>query len=290
MTTKEFYLFANPGKPETVAAVKALADALLEKGCGVLLDTWLFERLSIGRPCAIQNIDSSLCAIITFGGDGTLLRTLPSAAAKGVPVLGVNMGHTGFLLETDPHELLQAIDRLIQGRYAVEERMMLRCIINGEFTALVMNEAALTRGQNPSSLVVDVLTGDERVFSIHGDGVMVSTPTGTTGYSLSAGGPVIHPSIYCQVIVPISSHIMHHRPVVLPKDSIIRLKVMENRGRMHQVSIDGQIVMDLTTDTEIVIQAADTPARFIRFSEQKFLTRLQQKQTEWSNHAYGGNL
>src|SRR5690606_16155819 len=144
---------------------------------------------------AIHDIDSGLCAIITLGGDGTLLRTLPSAAAKGVPVLGVNMGHTGFLLETNPHDLLLAIDRLIHGNYTVEERMMLHCVINGEFTALVMNEVALTRGQNPSSLVVDVLTGEERVFSIHGDGVLVATPTGTTGYSLSAGGPVIHPSL-----------------------------------------------------------------------------------------------
>lgn len=290
MSGKRFFLYANPGKPDTVSAVRTLSHTLLEKGYVPVLDGWLFDIIHTGERCDLKDAGPTLDALISIGGDGTLLRALPAAAENRIPVLGINMGHTGFLLETDPSDLRHIADRLIQGQYHIEERMMLRCVINDTYSTLVMNEVALTRGHNPSSLIVDIMTGDELVYSVHGDGVLVSTPSGTTGYALSAGGPVIHPALACHVIVPICTHIMHQRPVILPPDSEICLAVRENRGNMHQISIDGQIVLDLTTDTEVHLQRASETAQFIRFGQQRFLTRLRQKQTEWSNHVYGGNI
>ncbi|HSK70038.1 MAG TPA: NAD(+)/NADH kinase [Candidatus Limnocylindria bacterium] len=288
MGQRTFFLFANPGKPESLGTVGAAARMVAEQGCRVLMDGWLHGRLGIGEPMGIADMPAEASAVIALGGDGTLLRALPAAAQKRVPVLGINVGHTGFLLEAAPDNLEDAIGRLLRGEYHVEERMMLRCQINGGRIELVMNEIALTRGQNPSSIVADVHADGERVFTIHGDGVLVSTPTGTTGYALSAGGPVVHPGVDCMTVVPISSHVMHHRPMVLPPQARIRLRVLNNRGSLHQVSMDGQIVMDLTTDTAIDVIRAPQTARFIRFGEERFLTRLTQKQTEWSNNRFGG--
>ena len=290
VSAERFFLFANPEKPETVPTVRELVLTLMQKGCVAVLDDWLHDLIQIGEPKGKASLDSSISAVISIGGDGTLLRILPDAAIKGIPVLGVNMGHTGFLLETDRDDLLLMTDLLINKNYTIEERMMLRCSVNGTFSSLAMNEVALTRGHNPSSLVVDVMAGDELVYSIHGDGVLVSTPSGTTAYALAAGGPVIHPALACLVIVPICSHIMHQRPVVLPDQSVVSFTVRANHGKMHQISIDGQIVLDLTSDTIAIVSKAAETARFIRFGRQRFLTRLRQKQMEWSNQVYGGKL
>jgi NAD+ kinase len=285
---KCFFLYANPGKPETIPVVAAFAELLLKHNCDILLDTWLYEHLGIGRACKADNLDRSVHAAVSFGGDGTLLRILPWLAKNSVPVLGVNMGHTGFLLELEPGDLHGMVNRLITGDYDLQERLMLSCSIHGQGEFLVMNELALTRGQNPSSIVVDVTYQDERIYTIHGDGVLVSTPTGTTGYSLSAGGPVLHPDVPCRVVVPVCSHIMSQRPVVLPAHGEIRLAVCGKRALCHQISLDGQLVINQETNSQVTITSSAQPARFIQFSPQRFLTRLHQKQLAWGNNIYGG--
>ena len=285
-----FFLYANPEKPETIEAVRAFADLLSQRQCEVLLDTWLYELLQTGKPFTTAQLDESIQAVVCFGGDGTILRLLPHLAVKQIPVLGVNMGHTGFLLQISPEEVPDIIDRFINRDYQVLERSMLACSINNDSLYLVMNEFALTRGQNPSSIVVDVFYQNELVYTIHGDGVLVSTPTGTTGYCLSAGGPVIFPGIPCHIVVPICSHIMHQRPMILPQAGEVRLRVRMNRGIRHQISMDGQIVLDLEKSSEVVITQATETARLIHFAPEQFLTRLQFKLRKWSNHVYGGNI
>lgn len=285
---QNFFLYANTGKPETLPAVRKVAEALLTKQAGVFLDHWLFEHLGIGISGSLAQLRGASHAVICFGGDGTLLRVLPTLAARGLPVIGVNMGHTGFLMETSPEDLISNLDRLIAGDFTIHQRGLLSCVINGGAENLVMNEVALTRGSNPSSLVLDVSFEGELVYTIHGDGVLVSSPTGTTGYCLSAGGPVAHPEVACRVVAPICSHIMHQRPMVLPGDGEITLRVRANRGMAHQISMDGQMVMNLEGNSEVFITPSSHTAGFIRFEPQRFLTRLHQKQMEWSNHVYGG--
>lgn len=286
---QRFFLYANPGKPETFPFVRLFAEQLRSSGCEILMDPWLHDILGQGLPLHPDNLDPGMEAVVSFGGDGTLLRILPLLARLEIPVLGVNLGHTGFLLETGPDDLANIVARLAKREYSVQRRAMLSCVVIGNGSYLVMNEVALTRGKNPSSLVVDVLYNEELVFTIHGDGVLVSTPTGTTGYSLSAGGPILYPDVPCHVVVPICSHILHQRAVVLPQTGEIRLAVRANRGMMHQICMDGQIVLDLETNSEVIITPAVETARFIRFKPQQFLARLQQKQLEWSNHENGGN-
>lgn len=286
---RSYFLFANSGKPETIPVVKSFANECLFRDCKVYLEGWLRDLLGIGQAMKINELNDSIDAVVSFGGDGTLLRVLPSAARNRVPVLGVNLGHTGFLLEIEPDEMAFALEEMLNHRHKVYSRSMLSCRVSDLAPQLVMNEVALTRGQSPASLIVDVWYNDELVYTIHGDGVLVSTPTGTTGYSLSAGGPIVSPSVPCQVVSPICTHIMHQRPVVLPSGGTIRLNVRKNRGLKYQLSLDSQKVYELDADQQIVIKPAEETARFIYFKPQRFLERLRIKQMEWSNHIYGGD-
>lgn len=285
---QRFFLYANTGKPEALPSARRLIQLLAQRNAQVMVDAWLYEQLGMGIPSGIDELTGDTQAVVCFGGDGTLLRILPALAIKELPVLGVNTGHTGFLMETGPEGLFTQLDRLLAGDYQVSRRAMLSCSVNGVGETLVMNELALTRGNNPSSLVVDVAYNEELVYTIHGDGVLISTPTGTTGYCLSAGGPVLHPEVPCHVVVPVCSHIMHQRPVVLPDSGTITLRVRANHGTTHQINMDGQIVYHPEAGSEVIIRKSNHQAGFIRFESQRFLSRLHHKQLEWSNHVYGG--
>lgn len=283
-----FFLSANPEKPETILAARDFARLCAGRNCDVLMDGWLHRQLGLGRLSSCADMSPDLTALVSFGGDGTLLRVIPHAVSKGIPILGVNMGHTGFLMEISPVSLPGALDRILDGDFFIFERAMLDCDINGAHRNLAVNEFVLTRGINPSSLVLDVTHNDELVYTIHGDGVLVATPTGTTGYTLSAGGPVIEPTVPCIVIVPVCSHIMNQRPIVLPDTGEVKVRARSSKSAAHQICIDGQIVYNLEEGSTTGIRKAAAAARFIRFQPQRFLTRLHDKQMEWSNNVYGG--
>lgn len=287
ISLRRFFLFANPGKPETFLDVEEFTWRCLEQGCQPVMEGWLHDFIKWGQRGSLDDL-AGVDAIISFGGDGTLLRTVPQAARAGIPLLGVNLGHTGFLLEQDPGKMDEALRRLMADDFTIYERPLLSCQINDDAARLALNEVSLTRGQNPSSLVVDVFFENELVYTIHGDGVLVASPTGTTGYALSAGGPIICPGVNCHAVVPICSHILHQRPMVLPDSGTISLCVRSNRGLPHQLSLDGQIVLNLDTDSSIEIQKAREAARFICFSKLCFIPRFHLKQKEWSDNVYGG--
>lgn len=277
-----YFLYANPQKPDTIQAAGELAKHLLGQGYAVMLDDWLYDLLKLGKRGSLKELEGA-DAVISLGGDGTLLRTLPAAAKARVPVLGVNMGRIGFLLECDRQSLLCSLDRLHSRDYMIEERMMLRCSLTDEEQSfLVMNDVVLCRGGNPSSIIVDAYADDELVYSSHGDGMIVSTPTGSTGYCLAAGGPVVHPGMEALVILPICTHKAQQLPIVLERNVHIRLHAAQVPGRRHQIVLDGQTCFDRYGPAEVLIERAQERVRLIRFEEQHFFTRLRLKQAEWS--------
>ncbi len=277
-----YFLFANPQKPQTIQAAARLARLLEQQGQHVLLDAWLYDELRLGHPAQLSELDGGTEVIVSLGGDGTLLRTLATAARHQIPVLGVNMGRVGFLLETNEAGLEQALERIRLKDYSLEQRMMLSCRVGDGPEHLVMNDAVLSRGANPSSIVVDVYADDELVYATHGDGVIVSTATGSTSYCLSAGGPVLHPSLDNIVVLPICTHKAQQLPVVLSGEVSIRLSAESVPDRRHQVVFDGQTCFELPGPVTVSIKRAAQKALFIRLEKQQFFTRLRQKQTEWS--------
>ncbi len=281
MQNKAFYLFANPYKPDSIAMSRKVTQVLENSGAAVLMDDWLYKDIHMGAPASLLDTDAPLEAVISLGGDGTLLRVIPKAAKRRVPVLGVNMGHVGFLLEVEGAQLERAARELLLRHYTIEERVLLEASVNGGAPSLVMNDVALTRGEYAGIINVRAYVSGEMIFSAKGDGVLVSTPTGTTGYALSAGGPIICPEVECMLIMPICTRVMHQRPVVLPLSETIRLCVEAGGDRRLQLIMDGQSVYSVREDTEVVIRRAEEKARFIRFTQPRFLTRLRKKQAEW---------
>lgn len=277
-----YFIFANPQKPETITVARHLTEWLIGQGERVMLDVWLHELIDLGHSGALTLLTHDTKAIISLGGDGTLLRALPTAALHQIPVLGVNMGRVGFLLETDRTGLQNAVERIQAHDYTLEERMMLRCQVNGSASQLFMNDVVLSRGASPSSIVVDAYANEELVYATHGDGMIVSTATGSTGYCLSAGGPILHPNLQCMVLLPICTHKAQQLPIVLQDDVHIRLKTDTVPGRIYQVVLDGQNILDIHGAVEVTIEKATERAQFIRFGPQQFFTRLRQKQAEWS--------
>lgn len=282
MKRETYFIFANPFKADTVAAAGDLARRLTALGAEVTLDTWLQEKIGIGRALDIANLNEPMAAILSLGGDGTLLRAVPAAVRNQIPLLGINMGHLGFLMEANIESLEEIPRKLMRHSYTIEERMLLQAEAGGIGRYLVMNDLALMRGQNPSSIKVEAYADGERIFTVHGDGVLVSTPTGTTGYSISAGGPVISPALECVAVIPVCSHVLHHRPVVLPATQTIALRMHRQSDRVNQLIIDGQISLPLEDSVEITVRKSDQKAQFIRFAPHQFVTRLRQKQAQWS--------
>lgn len=282
MEKRVFFIYANPHKPDTISAARELAEKLEKNGAQAAMEGWLHEKVNTGVPLDLARGDVAPEAVISLGGDGTMLRAISASARHRAPVLGVNMGHVGFLMETDIRKSDEMISKLLKKDYFIDDRMMLAADIKGKGTYYITNDFALVRGDTPSSIIIDAYADDEKIFRVHGDGVLVSTPTGTTGYSLSAGGPVIDPTLECILVMPVCSHVLHHRPVVLPKEKLIRLHVKADEGRSNQVLIDGQVSLLIKGEAEATLGYTNERARFIRFEQQKFLTRLRQKQAEWS--------
>jgi NAD+ kinase len=223
---------------------------------------------------------AGLDLLLTLGGDGTLLRGA-RLVGPAVPILGINLGHLGFLTTAAPDELEAALDRWLAGDYQLDERMVLaiRCesptgVCGGTYTAL--NDAVLHKGGAARVIRLKVTAQPEEVGSYSADGIILATPTGSTAYSLSAGGPVVHPSVDCIIATPISPHTLSVRPIVLPADATITLEVLSPTEELI-LTVDGQDGETLTPGARVVVSRSPHPVRLVRFPEQTFFSTLRRK-------------
>lgn len=279
-------MFANPQKKDTIQAAENLAKLALQNGETVALDAWLHDLLKIGVSRKLSDLTlENTEVIISLGGDGTLLRTLPTSARFNIPVLGVNMGRVGFLLEMDHNDFDWMIKQLQAKDYYFEERHMLSAKVSGKSQEfLAMNDVVLSRGANPSCITVEVYADNDLIYTTVGDGIIVATSTGSTGYCLAAGGPILHPSLKNLVLLPICSHKGQQLPIVLNEESEVRLHSVLSPGRTQQILFDGQKNLTLEGDAEVTVKHSPLKVRFIRFKTQQFFSRLRIKQAEWSRN------
>ena len=216
-------------------------------------------------------------AVIAFGGDGTMLRAVGVCAEKGIPILGVNLGKVGFLTEVDCKDVAQAAKKLISGDYFTERRLMLE-IKCGEECFFALNEAALT-GTLCRVAEITVEIDKTLADNVRADGVLVSTPTGSTAYSLACNGPVLSPEIEAFIVNAICPHSLHSCPIVVGSGSAITLK---SASEGLNLVVDGSIVKSGISGAELQISKAARYAEFIRFSKQNFYNRLLHKLSNWS--------
>lgn len=275
-----FYFYANPYQQRGADAACALAEAIRDRGGKVYTDQWLSDR-GVGSACALNEMPDDLRALVAFGGDGTLLHTVQETLDRELPLLGVNTGTVGFLMNGRADDPQNTAEKLISGAYAVQNCPLLRIRYDGkEYFAL--NDLSLTRGEHPGVIEVQALADGETVFCAHGDGAVVSTPLGATAYGLSAGGPVIRPDAACLLLVPLCARELLLRPVILPLGTEVTLLAHGRDRRRLQLAIDGQILLPVTHEAQVTVGLAEKHARLIQIEKNGFFDTLRKKQAVWN--------
>ena len=215
--------------------------------------------------------------ILAVGGDGTILRTVNLVGEKETPVLGINVGGLGFLTEIPLETFTEEFSHILSGNYRLEKRIMLRADISGETNPVfALNELVLDKGVSVRVIMVEVLVDGHFLNAYVADGLLISTPTGSTGYSLSAGGPIVVPSTEALIINPICPHSLTNRPVIIPADARIET-VTRTESPDFIVSLDGQQAINCPTRTRVVIQKADFYANLVKPRESSFFDLLHNK-------------
>ena len=241
-------------------------------------------------PIGIANLD----ALITLGGDGTLLRGARSLGGKPVPVLGINLGRVGFLTACTRNDLDMALTRLAAGDYVLESRMALDAEISGSSNSqfrlpAALNDVAVHKAGVARMIQLSVQVDDQDVGPYSADGLIIATPTGSTAYSLSAGGPIIAPDVEAVVITPICAHTLAVRPLVIPATAIIKIAPISGWAEDLLVSVDGQQAMTLGPDDTITIGRSDHTVQLVRFGHRSYFARMRQS-LRWGDLAERDNI
>lgn len=220
---------------------------------------------------------------LVLGGDGTLLAISKIAAELHIPVVGVNLGRLGFLSEIEKENVKSDIEKILSKDFKIQERMMLKTGINGENKGLALNDIVFARGNSSLKILeFDVYIDDEFVDNFKADGLIVSTPTGSTAYSLSAGGPIVDPSMDVIVITPICPHKMYSRTIVVSSDKTVTVKNCSDDAQTI-IAADSEILGEISKNDSVVIKAADEKFKLIRLHGFKFFSVLHNKLVKKEN-------
>jgi NAD+ kinase len=282
-------LVVNPRRAEARTVLATVGDALMAAGVQVAVTTEDLERLAHdgdrGPLGDLEVVPSDEHAadgadvVVVLGGDGTVLRAAERARASGAPLFGVNLGHVGFLAEAEPEDLHAVVDAIVNRRWHVEERMTLdiRLVVAGEerHRTWALNEIALEK--RGVERMIDVLVEvDGRPLSRWGcDGVVAATPTGSTAYAFSAGGPVVWPEVQAMLVVPLVAHALFARPLVVSPTSVVAFELSD--WGAAALTADGRRILDVAGGTRIEVRQHDTPVRFARLAMAPFTDRLVAK-------------
>ena len=277
---KAAYILMHQSKPNASELARRLVDALHHADISVAAEPWLYalcadENGSLFDGCTPNGCDS----IISVGGDGTLLRANALALQLQLPVLGVNIGRVGFLTEIEMDELEAVCQKLKHNEYSIEQRMVLE-VQHSAGTALALNDVVISRGGYSRLIAIDAWVGEDSIGRFRADGLIVSTPTGSTGYSLSAGGPLVCPELECMVLTPICAHSLQHRPVITSASQTVRILLHDTMEAM--VSVDGMETFPFRCGDALTITRSEKSARFIRLQSKSFFSKVRIKLSEWS--------
>jgi len=274
-------IFPNLDKSEAASTTLELVDWLNAEGLRCVLPPEVaheLQRPELGLPVASWGEVAEF--VVVLGGDGTLLHAARLMARQGLPMLGVNLGHLGFLTEVELPDLKTFLPRFLAGEYLVEERMMLQgrlCRAGSTATTFVaLNEIAVCKGPFARLIHIHLWIEDTYVDTYPGDGVIVSTATGSTAYSLSAGGPILSPDVEAFVITPICAHTLYSRSLVVSGDNRVMLRLSASH-RDTMLTVDGQRGLRLRSEDEIHVSRAPFAARLMRLPPWSFYRVLRRK-------------
>ena len=260
MQIQNVAIFAKVHDPRCLGIASDLINWLEEKGCTPLPEAQLTRQLGYPKALTEAEIRNQAELVVVLGGDGTLISVARLFSGRDVPILGVNLGSLGFLTEITVEELYTRLEKVLEGNPRVSERMMLEVTLHREGQEIekchVLNDMVINKGA--LARIVDLETKVNRHFltTYKADGLIISTPTGSTGYSLSAGGPIIHPLMSCIVITPICPHTLTNRPIVVTDESIISITVASSFDEKVYLTLDGQVGFELREGDSVEVRKA----------------------------------
>ncbi len=283
----KFGIVGNCQKENFSRAVSGLLHKLNENAIEYLVDEEITSYLhSTGDTFSInknavakgEEVFSGTDIVIAMGGDGTILRFARQAAIQNKPILGVNLGKLGFLAEVSTDELSDCIDEIIKGDYIVSNRITIGCSIEGQPDNAIygINDVMIDRGGLLRVIDVETYVDNDYLFTFKGDGLIISTPTGSTAYSLSCGGPIVSPDTDVMIITPVSPHTLNARPVIIPAAKVIRT-VVSSPEKTVQLAADGQLQKHLTTPVELTLQRSEIQVKLIKRKVRSYYDVLREK-------------
>jgi NAD+ kinase len=266
MDVRTIGICVKPGEPELAELVRDLEKWLADRGLDVLPDAEA-GRWTRASGMRREDIATRADLVVVLGGDGTLLAVTRAFADRDAPILSVNLGTLGFLAEIAPEDLFPTVDAVLAGRFRIEERMRFDVAVEragenlGSFTAL--NDAVVASTALSRMVYLQTYADGAEVTTYHGDGLIVATPTGSTAYSLSAGGPLLLSTADAIVLTPISPHALTQRPLVLPGTCGVEVHVLDPRGGGVQLTVDGQVGRALEEGDVVRVRRSTHPARLL---------------------------
>ena len=274
-------IVAKPDHTKFDAPLKQLLAWLQNHDCKTIVEKRVVQAFDLTqiKGTTLEDIPDQADIIMVFGGDGTILRVARSIRDRPAPILGVNLGSLGFLTEITLEDLYPALERVLEGRYAIDRRDMLQVVVhrNGDpvKTYHALNDAVINSGALARLINVDAFVDEDYIATFPADGMIISTPTGSTAYSLSAGGPVLYPELDSVLMTPICSHTLTNRPLVIPAESNIRIAVKS--GEEIMLTVDGQIGVALKAGDEVCCTRSQYQIELIRTSHNDFFDVLREK-------------
>lgn len=280
---KKIGIIGKHGDDRVVDAIKNLSNHLVSKNFEVYLDK-ITSELDLDLPHEVlerQTLGETVDLAVIIGGDGTLLNAARSLVNHDVPLLGVNLGRLGFLTDISPEGLEEKLDQIFEGEYDAEPRGLLhtRIFRQGELISQssAFNDVVIHKWNGARMLEYETYIDGKFINTTRSDGIIVSTPTGSTGYALSGGGPILHPSLHAIVLVPICPHSMSYRPLVVYADSEIKIIVKDCNQAEAQVTCDGQINLGLQAEDRIHITREEHLIQLIHPKSYDYYAMLRAK-------------
>ena len=275
----------HPKKPESIALADEIGQFLHANGVARIWHESAWEQEAVLRHLPTSDL------LITLGGDGTLLRAARMGAAFDLPMLGVKMGRLGFLAELMPDNWREPIQRVLDGNYWIEERIMVNARVerptgpDGERTVLceydALNDVVLSRGDLARVVRISAELDGGYLTTYTCDGLIVSTATGSTGYALAVGGPILPPDIRNILVIPIAPHLSMDRAIVLSEGSEVRLQAFADYHPM--LTVDGQVVVELQDGDQVVVVGSPNQARFVRINDRSYFYQSLMDKIRWTD-------
>ncbi len=281
---ERFLIRTNESKDKELKVTKSIEAFLKDHGKTVAIESLDDAKIYGKEVSAVFSEEERPDAVIVLGGDGTMLRSARDYVEEGIPLLGVNLGGLGYLTEVDRENIFPSLERLVKGDFFIEERMMLEGnVIRGKTPvnrAIALNDISVLKSQPFRAINFDVYVNGQFLKAYSADGVVVSTPTGSTGYNLSAGGPIVEPGADLLVLTPVCPHTMNSRSIILSAEDEILIEIKEAKNGGEQLSFamsDGASHFELKTGDGFVMRRSDKRTRIIKLNRASFLDVLKEK-------------